>query len=81
MTLGQILPDESVGVLVGAPLPAMVRRGEVELHLARRFDLRVAVEFGPVVGGDRLELSGVPPHQRQRRLARFEFARASAQEK
>ena len=42
-----------------------MRGGEVELHRARGFNLRVAVELGAVVGGDRLELFGVPPHQGQ----------------
>ena len=43
MALGEILPDQSVGVLVGASLPAMVRRREVELHLTGLFDLLLLI--------------------------------------
>ena len=63
MALGEILPDEAVGVLVGPSFPAMMRGGEVEPHPALRLDLRIAMELRPVVGGDRLELFRVPPHQ------------------
>ena len=43
--LGQILPDESVGVLVGAAFRTVVRRGEVELHGADRLHLFIPVEL------------------------------------
>ena len=62
---------------VGAAFPTVVRRGEVELHRAGRFDLRVAVELRSVVGGDRLELSGVAAHQGQRRFARLLYGARS----
>ena len=46
---GQVLANQSLGVLVRAPLPRMVRRGEVELRSARLLDPPVTVELAPVI--------------------------------
>ena len=50
---GQVLPDETVCILVGAPLPGMVRCRKVKLHPGRFLDPLVPVEFCPIVEGDR----------------------------
>ncbi len=47
LALGQVLPDQAVGVFVGAAFPGMVRRGEVEAGLGRMLDHRVAMELRP----------------------------------
>ena len=49
---GKILPEESVGVLIGPALPTVMRGREVELDRTDRFDLAVPVELGPVVCRD-----------------------------
>ena len=61
---GQVLADQAVGVLVGAALPGVMRIGEVERHAGGVLDPGVAVELGAVVGGDGLELLGMPADQR-----------------
>jgi len=43
LALGQVLPDEAVGVLVGAAFPGVVRRGEIEAGVGGPFDRRVLV--------------------------------------
>ena len=48
-SLGQMLPDQPVGVCVRPALPAMVGRGEVEPHPAHRFDSATPMEPGSVV--------------------------------
>ena len=53
--LGQVLPDEAVGVFVGPAFPGVIWRGEVERRSGPPFDGGVVVEFGPVVGSDRFE--------------------------
>ena len=63
-SFGQVLPDQSVGVLARPPFPGMVRRGEVELRSTRLFQPRVAVELAAVVGGDRPHSPAMPPQQR-----------------
>ena len=45
LALGEVLADQAVGVLVGSPFPAVVRRGEVVFHSTARFHPRVAVEL------------------------------------
>ncbi len=60
---GQILPDESVGVLIGALLPAVVGRGEVEAHRIDGCDLGVPMELGPVVSRDRGDALGMRREQ------------------
>src|SRR5438309_587115 len=59
LAFGQILPDQPVGVFIGASFPGMVRGGEVELHSALFFDLPVAVELGAVVGCYRFDSAAV----------------------
>lgn len=54
-SLRQILPNETVRVLVRAALPGVVGRGEVERHAGRPFDFFVAMELCAVVDGDGLE--------------------------
>ena len=63
MALGQLLPDQAVGVLARAPFPGMMRSGKVEAHSGGRFDESVAVKLGPVVEGDRLEPPRMPVDQ------------------
>ncbi len=43
--LREVLAHESVGVLVASPLPGVMRVREVEHHLQRPADLRVAREI------------------------------------
>ena len=69
LSLWEVLADEAVGVFIGPALPTVVRGGEVKLHVAARFNLRVTVELGAVVGGNRKKLSGVAPHERERGAA------------
>ena len=47
--LWEILPQQAVGVLVGATLPTMMRGGEGEARGGLLFDRRVVMEFRPVV--------------------------------
>ena len=54
LALGQILAHEPVGVLVGASLSVVVRRGKVEPRLGRALERPVLVKLGAVVHGDRL---------------------------
>jgi hypothetical protein len=61
--LPEILPDQPIGVLVGAALPRVMRIGEIKHHPAARLDLLVAMEFAAVVRGDRPELSGMSRQQ------------------
>jgi len=50
--LGEILPEEPIGVFGGASLPGMVGGREVEAGARGVLDVPVAVEFGSVVDGD-----------------------------
>ena len=43
--LGEVLADEAVGVLIGAPLPGVVRGGEVDAGPGDRLEGGVAVEL------------------------------------
>src|SRR5207245_11069139 len=54
LALGQILAHEPVGVLVGASLSVVVRRGKVEPRLGRALERPVLVKLGALVHGDRL---------------------------
>lgn len=53
--LGNVLADQTVEVLVASAFPGMVRSSEVALQRELQFKLFVAMEFGSVVEGDRLE--------------------------
>lgn len=53
--LGDVSTYETIGVLVRASFPGMVRRGEVEHRACAALDLTIAVELGSVVDGDGLE--------------------------
>ena len=52
LSLGQVLPDEAVGVLGSATFPGVVGGGEIELRACDGLDLFVAVELGAVIYGD-----------------------------
>lgn len=49
--LGEVLPDQPVGVLVAAALPGMVRQGEVAYRAAGPFDLPEIGELHAAVQG------------------------------
>lgn len=51
----QVLADQAIRILVGAALPRVVGRGEVEPHTGLALDLEVAVKLGSVVGGQCFE--------------------------
>ncbi len=52
VSLGEVLSDEAVGVLVGTSFPGMMGISEVESGVGEALDVLIAVEFGSVVGGD-----------------------------
>ena len=52
LAFGQVLPDQAIGVLVGAALPCMMRGGEIEARACGPLELRVVVELRPIVYGD-----------------------------
>lgn len=54
-TLGEILANEAVGVLVAAALPGVVGRSKVAPQRATTFQTLVVMELSAVVEGDRLE--------------------------
>lgn len=54
LSFRQILPDQSVGVLVGSAFPGVIRGSEVESKRERLLESTVAMELTPVVSGDRL---------------------------
>jgi len=56
---GDVLADESIGILVAAPLPGVMRGRKVEGNAGLTLDLLVGVELSAVVGSDGLEPSGV----------------------
>ena len=55
LALLEVLPEQSIEVLVTAPLPRMVRIGKEATNAGGLLDLAVAVELGAVVPGNRLE--------------------------
>jgi hypothetical protein len=57
--LGEVLPQESVEVFVGASLPRMVGRGEIAFDGVNHFNDPVVVELRSVVEGDGLEPAAV----------------------
>jgi len=63
LTFGQVLADESVGVLIGPALQAVMRRGEVELDRVERLYLAIPVELGPVVRRDGAHPPGMARQQ------------------
>ena len=54
----EVLADEAVGVFVQAPLPGMIRLGEVDVSGKLGCDLSVASELLAVVISDGLDLVG-----------------------
>ena len=50
--LGQILPQQPVGVLVGAAFPGVVRGGEVDRGAQPALERPIHVELGAVIGRD-----------------------------
>ena len=53
---GQVLANQSIGVLVGASLPGVVGSGEVDLGSELALDVLVAMELDSVVGSNRADL-------------------------
>jgi len=54
-TLGDVLANEAVRVLVRAAFPGVIRSGEVESGVGESLDLAITVKLGAVVDGDGLE--------------------------
>ena len=54
-TLGQVLANKSVGVFVCSAFPRVMRCGEIEENAGSALNLRVAMKFRAIVGGDGLE--------------------------
>ena len=65
-SLGQVLPDQAVGIFVGAALPGVMGSGEVKPQSDGALDRGVAVELGAVIGGDGVEPVGVALGQADR---------------
>lgn len=60
---GEVLPEQPVGVLVGASLPGAVRVAEVDPHVQCGRDLAVQRELGALVPGQRVkQRPGQRPH-------------------
>jgi hypothetical protein len=57
LPLGEILSEQSVGVLAGPPLPCVVGSGEVESSPGHLLDGGVVMELGAIVGGDGVDRS------------------------
>ena len=55
-SLGQVLPDEPVGVFVQATLPRMIGVGEVAICFQHLGDLHVVGELLAIVIGQRMHL-------------------------
>jgi hypothetical protein len=55
---GYVLTDQAVGVFIGAALPRVMGRREVERDAGRALELGVVVELCAVVGGDGLNRCG-----------------------
>ena len=62
-SLGQVLAQQSIEVLVAAALPGVVRRGEVNLDREALFESGVVVELSAVVEGDGLKLKFLRSHR------------------
>ena len=54
-SFGQILPEKSIGVLVGAAFPGVMRSGEVEFGAEALLERFVQVELGTVISRDRMD--------------------------
>src|SRR5262245_31371225 len=63
VSLGQVLPQETIGVLVGAALPGVMGRGEVEAGRSGALDGPVAMELAAVVDGDRVDRARLDANQ------------------
>ena len=61
--LREVLANESIGVLVRAPLPGVVWGREIELGAGGGLDAAIAMKLGPVVGGDGPEGSRMLPDE------------------
>lgn len=53
--LAKVVPDEPIGVLVGAALPGCVGVDKVEVGIKRLGDVRMLCEFRAIVGGQRMD--------------------------
>src|SRR6476469_6534830 len=51
--LREVLPQQPIGILVGAALPRAVRIAEVDLHTSIDQQLRVLAHFRPLIPGQR----------------------------
>lgn len=71
--LGDVLANESIGVLVAAAFPGVVRSGEIEGDAGGFFNLVIGMELGAVVGGDGLESPGVLHNKSDGPLIQFFF--------
>lgn len=77
---GNVLTDQSIGVLVGSAFPRVIRSGEVEGRAGRLFDDGVVVELSAVVSGNRFDEFTVSANEVKRPMIRvllgscFEFA-------
>src|ERR1044071_2528312 len=67
----EVLTKQPVEVLVGSPLPGVVRSREVELHAEAALELLVVVELRAVIERQRTELATQPAHDPGRRRRRF----------
>jgi hypothetical protein len=56
-TFRQILPEQSIGILVISPLPRVVAVGDVELDAGLFLQITVSVKLATVVGSDLQELA------------------------
>lgn len=65
VAFGKVLPDQTIGVLVGATFPGVVRRSEVDRDVGSVFDVAIGMKLRAIVRGDRPEPTGVSPHQFQ----------------
>src|SRR4029077_4912307 len=70
---GHVLADQAVGVFIGAALPRVMRRREVERDARGALELYVVVELGAVVGGDGFESLWMTADETQRTAIRMFF--------
>ena len=69
-SLGQILADETVGVLVGAAFPSMVWRCKIDLRIQDALQFQVAMKLGAIVRRDGLDPVTFRPLQLDRPIQR-----------
>ena len=57
--LGQELPNQAVGIFIGAPLPGMVRSSEIEAGVNGFFNADVLIKLRTVIGSNGFEGIGI----------------------